>query len=476
MWLGVDLGTSAVKSVIMDDAGKVAAQHSAPLSVQRPQPLWSEQDPVLWWEAAKASIGGLPKDLRAAVRGVGLSGQMHGAVLLDASDAVLRPAILWNDGRSAAQCEGLDALACLHTGNRAMAGFTAPKLAWVRKDEPMIFADTRTVLLPKDYLRLRLTGEKVSEMSDASGTLWLDVAKRRWSPEMLEATGLTDTHMPRLVEGCEISSTLLPDIAQELGLPVVPVAGGAGDQAAGAIGAGAIGPGQAFLSLGTSGVIFAAGAEFQPAPQNGVHAFCHALPGLWHTMTVMLSAAACLDWVAKLTGFADVQSALNAAESADQSGRNRPIFLPYLSGERTPHNDPAAKGAFIGLTHETGPAQLVLSVLEGVAFGLRDGLDALPNTPSELSVIGGGARSPLWAQVLADALGIPLVYRDGADVGPATGAARLARLAVDGEPIEVVCPPPPEHARYVPQTTNDARLAHFRALYPALKSRFGDFS
>lgn len=474
MWLGVDLGTSAVKSVIADDAGTVRGESSAALDVQRPQPLWSEQDPAAWWDATRASILGLPAQLRTAVRGIGLSGQMHGAVLLDANDEVLRPAILWNDGRSAAQCEGLDALARKHTGNLAMAGFTAPKLAWVREEEPEIFGRTRGVLLPKDYLRLLLTGEKASDMSDASGTLWLDVGKRCWSPAMLEATGLTEAHMPRLVEGSEQTGALRPSVAAELGLPVVPVAGGGGDQAAGAVGAGVVDAGQAFLSLGTSGVTFAASAGFQPAPEHGLHAFCHALPGRWHTMAVMLSAASCLQWAAKLTGFCDVAAALEAAEQSNLPPAQLPLFLPYLTGERTPHNNPAAKGVFFGLTSEVGPAELIRSTLEGVAFALRDGLDAMPEKTGELSVIGGGSRSAFWAQILADALAVPLVYRDGAHVGPANGAARLARLSVTNEAIEAVCSQPPEMARYLPRSTDTARLERFRSLYSSLKSSFGD--
>ncbi|MHA7820255.1 MAG: xylulokinase [Erythrobacter sp.] len=475
MWLGIDLGTSAVKSVIVDDEGAVLGQSSAALSVQRPQPQWSEQDPAAWWEAAKASVLGLPSNLRARVRGLGLSGQMHGAVLLDDADRVQRPAILWNDGRSAPQCEGLDELARKNTGNLAMPGFTAPKLAWVRDSEPEIFAATRLVLLPKDYLRLLLTGEKASEMSDASGTLWLDVATRSWSVEMLSATGMSDTHMPRLVEGAEQSGILRQKVTDELGLPLVPVAGGAGDQAAGAIGAGVVDPGQAFLSLGTSGVVFAAADRFDPAPANGVHAFCHALPGRWHTMSVMLSAAACLEWAAKLVGFADVQAALDAAEASDAAQSGLPIFLPYLSGERTPHNDPKAKGVFFGLTHDTSPADIISATLEGVAFGLRDGLDAMTSKPGEMSVIGGGSQSEYWAQILADILAIPLIYRDGSGVGPANGAARLARLAVADDTITDVCTQPPEQARYIPREIDGSRLEKFRSLYAALKPRFGEF-
>ncbi|MBV7259058.1 xylulokinase [Erythrobacter crassostreae] len=475
MWLGIDLGTSGVKSVIVDEDGAVLSQSTAALSVQRPNPLWSEQAPAAWWEATKASIICLPEKQRASVKGIGLSGQMHGAVLLDKTDVVLRPAILWNDGRSAPYCAALDPMARKFTGNLAMAGFTAPKLSWVRENEPEIFSATRKVLLPKDYLRLLLTGEKASEMSDASGTLWLDVAERRWSPEMLAATGMDERYMPALVEGAEVSGKLRRAVADELGLPVVPVAGGAGDQAAGAIGAGVTDPGQAFLSLGTSGVVFAASGGFEPAPENGVHAFCHALPDRWHAMTVMLSAAACLDWVTRLTGFTDVPSALEAAAYNDTPASKLPLFLPYLSGERTPHNNPSAKGVFFGMSQETGPAELVRSTLEGVGFGLRDGLDAMASKPDQLSVIGGGAQSEHWAQILADILVVPLIYRDGASVGPANGAARLARLAVTADSVADVCTQPPEQSRFCPKSNQDDRFAKFRSLYPALKSSFGEF-
>ncbi|MBV7266132.1 xylulokinase [Erythrobacter ani] len=471
MWLGVDIGTSGVKAVLVDNSGAMVAEHTEPLSIQRPHALWSEQDPEQWWSATQSAILALPADLRSACKGLGLSGQMHGAVLLGADDNVLRPAILWNDGRSASQCAALGPLALEHTGNVAMPGFTAPKLAWLRENEPDSFAALKAVLLPKDYIRLRLTGEKTSEMSDASGTLWLDVAGRRWSGEMLAATGLDESQMPGLVEGSEQSGMLRPDIADDLGLPHVPVAGGGGDQAAGAIGAGVIDAGQAFLSLGTSGVIFAASDGFAPNPEQGVHAFCHALPGRWHVMSVMLSATACLDWVIRLTGFAGVPAALAAAEATGEQD-DPPIFLPYLSGERTPHNDPRAKGCFFGLTHDTDPAALVDAVLEGVAFGLRDGLDALALDLNELSVIGGGSRSAYWAQILANALQVPLVYRDGSAVGPASGAARLARLAVTGETPEAVCTMPREQARYLPTANPHERLDRFRALYSSLQPNF----
>ncbi|APG61867.1 xylulokinase [Sphingorhabdus lutea] len=471
MWLGIDIGTSGVKTVITDDDGKVAAEHIAPLGISRPHPLWSQQDPEDWWAATCASILALPANLRAKVRGMGLSGQMHGAVLLDAADKVLRPAILWNDGRSSEQCIHLDALARQYTGNLAMPGFTAPKLLWLRQHEAEIFAATHKILLPKDYIRMKLTGEKITDMSDASGTIWLDVAARKWSDEMLAATHMTSDNMPILCEGNAVAGQLRKNIAQNLGLNQIYVAGGGGDQAAGAIGAGVINDGDAFLSLGTSGVIFAAGNKFAPNAEQGVHAFCHALPNRWHVMSVMLSAAACLDWGAKLTGFPDVASAIMAAEKSGINDQS-PIFLPYLSGERTPHNNADAKGAFFGLTHDVDGGAIMASILQGVAFGLRDGYDALSLNIENLSVIGGGSRSSYWAQILSDALQIPLIYRDGAAIGPAYGAARLARLAIMGENPDDICTMPNEQAQYSPKTEPTERLQKFRAIYRAVEPIF----
>jgi xylulokinase len=479
MWLGLDIGTSAVKAAIVDDASAVVAQASAPLSVSRPRPLWSEQSPDAWWTAAQAAIGGLPAAARGAVRGLGLAGQMHGAVLLGADDRPLRPAILWNDGRSVGECAALEdaePLSRAITGNIAMPGFTAPKLLWVRRHEPDIFAATRRVLLPKDYVRLRLTGGHASDLSDSAGTLWLDVARRDWSDAMLAATGLSRSHMPALFEGNAITGALLPDVAAALGLPVVPVAAGGGDNAAGAVGIGVIDPGDGFLSLGTSGVIFTVSEGLAANPAQAVHAFCHALPGRWHQMAVILSAASALDWAARLAGFASVAAALAAAEANGDAGV--PVFLPYLSGERTPHNDPHAKGVLFGMTHDTDGGALVRGVLEGVAFAFADGARALreAGTPiGPLSVIGGGARSRLWGSILAAAIGCRLDYRADAEVGPALGAARLARLAVTGEPASTCGQPlllgtvEPEGRMYEQLAP---RHALFRGLYPALKDSF----
>ena len=309
MYLGIDLGTSEVKALVIDENHEVIASHSAPLSIQRPHPHWSEQAPELWWEATEYLMATLREKCAQhwpAIKAIGLSGQMHGAVLLDAEGKAIRPAILWNDTRCAAECAELEAMAPeLHqvAGNLAMPGFTAPKLLWVRRHEPQHFQRTATVLLPKDYLRYRMTGKKVSDMSDAAGTLWLDVAKRDWSDALLDKCGLSRSQMPKLVEGCEVSATLDPQVAARWGLNAsVMVAGGGGDNAVSAIGVGAVSPGDAFISLGTSGVLFVVTDAYRPAPQSAVHAFCHVLPNLWHQMSVMLSAASCLQWFCRLTG------------------------------------------------------------------------------------------------------------------------------------------------------------------------------
>lgn len=480
MFLGIDLGTSAAKALVIGADGEVVASASAPLEVSRPQPLWSEQDPEDWWRAVDAAV----RELAAAghtrgVRAIGLSGQMHGATLLGEDDRPLRPAILWNDGRSADACRTLEEAEPASrriTGNLAMPGFTAPKVVWLREHEPEVAAKLRRVLLPKDYVRLRMTGEAISDVSDASGTLWLDVAKRAWSAEMLAACGLDERAMPALVEGSAEGGRLRARMANAWGMDAVPVAGGAGDQAAGAVGAGVIDPGRASLSLGTSGVLFAADDAFRPNPERAAHAFCHALPGRWHQMSVILSAASCLSWVTKLTGARDEGALVEEIERTDGMDPGL-IFLPYLSGERTPHNDPEATGVFVGLTHETDRAALGRAVLEGVAFAFADAQEVLVEAGArldEVAVIGGGARSPLWGRILATALDRPLVYRDAAEVGPALGAARLARLCVgDGTPEEICTPPPVASTALPDATLADGladRLSRFRNAYQRLRS------
>ncbi|HWK43801.1 MAG TPA: xylulokinase [Stellaceae bacterium] len=481
MFLGLDFGTSAVKALLVDDEQRTVGSAAAALTVSRPAPGHSEQDPEAWWQAMLDAVDALkaahPREL-AAVRGIGLSGQMHGAVLLDSAGAVLRPCILWNDVRSVAECRELEqAFPALHgvSGNLAMPGFTAPKLLWVRKHEPAIFARTATVLLPKAWIRFRLTGEQIEEMSDASGTLWLDVGARDWSDAALAACGLSRAAMPRLVEGNAPAGTLLPALAARWGMsgsgmqgrPIL--AGGAGDNAAGAVGLSAIRPGAAFVSLGTSGVLFATTDRFAPYPRAAVHAFCHALPGLWHQMGVTLSAAASLAWWAGIVG-RDETALL--AELPMPTAPSPALFLPYLAGERTPHNDGAIRGAFAGLSNETDRAKLTQAVLEGVAFSFcdcRDALAASGTTITEADVIGGGSRSRVWIGIIAAALNIPLHRLADGEQGGAFGAARLARMAVTGEDPQSVCPPPIRVETIEPDPAlaeaYARRIGQYRALY-----------
>jgi xylulokinase len=483
MYLGLDIGTSAVKAAVVDDAGSIVDQASSPLTVSRPLPKWSEQNPADWWSAANSAVSDLKLSVRRAVRAIGLSGQMHGATLLDKNHRALRPAILWNDGRSAAQCAELEAAIpemTAITGNRAMPGFTAPKLVWVREHEPKVFAATAMVLLPKDYVRLRMTGETASDMSDSAGTLWLDVARRRWSEVMLAGTGLDVSNMPRLAEGNEITGELRAEIAEAWGMPRVPVVAGGGDNAAGAIGVGVVRAGDAFLSLGTSGVLFLANDGYRPNPQGGVHTFCHAVPKRWHQMSVILSAAGCVDWAAQLCGLGNASALFAAAESRARPSDSE-IFLPYLSGERTPHNDPNAQGVLFGLTHETASSAIAQAVLEGVAFAFRDGMDALLASGAKIesiSVIGGGARSVYWGKILSSVLRRPLTYRDAGAVGPAYGAARLARMGSQNASIEEICIPPPIlHVAEPDDRLSDLyaeKLRRYRALYQNLKSLFSE--
>jgi xylulokinase len=481
MYLGIDIGTSGVKAILMDENGVVVEQANASIPISRPHALWSEQDPADWWAATNSAVCDLDLQRRHGVKAIGLSGQMHGATLLDENNKALRPAILWNDGRSAGQCAALEAAITdlgQITGNRAMPGFTAPKLQWVRENEPDVFAKVKTVLLPKDYVRLRMTGDLASDMSDSAGTLWMDVAKRDWSDTMLAATGLDRSHMPKLFEGSDVTGELRAELAEAWGMQRVPVVAGGGDNAAGAVGVGVVRAGDAFLSLGTSGVLFLANGAYSPNPEGGVHSFCHALPGRWHQMSVILSAASCVDWAMRLTGMQDA-GAMFAAIEARGKAADTEIFLPYLSGERTPHNDPNAKGTLFGLTHESEAASIGQAVLEGVAFAFRDGMDALLDsgaTLNSITVIGGGAKSKYWGKILASALGRPLVYRDGGEVGPAYGAARLAMLADTKDSIENVCSAPPIlHVAEPDDALSDIfaeRMPKFRSLYQNLKTLF----
>ena len=488
MYLGIDLGTSELKALLVDDAERVVAMRGERLAVQRLRPRWSEQDPAAWWQALDAALQGLRSaepSAMAEVRAIGLAGQMHGAVLLDSSDRVLRPAILWNDGRSDDECIAFEAAVPeLHAiaGNLAMPGFTAPKLLWVRSHEPRVFERIARVLLPKDWLRLGLSGEHASDLSDASGTLWLDVGARDWSDRLLAACGLDRACMPTLVEGSSPAGALRPALAARWGLPSgIPIAGGAGDNAASAVGVGAVRAGQGFVSLGTSGVVFLAGDRFRPNPSDAVHAFCHALPNRWHQMSVMLCAAGTLAWTRALFGLGSDAEVVERALSLDLQQRERaPIFLPYLSGERTPHNDADAQGVLFGLTQEHDASAVAYAALEGVGFGLRDGWRALGGAEQgveQLSLVGGGARSAGWAQLLASTLGVGLRLETGNEAGAALGAARLARLADGGDEADV-CRSGELRREFVPEpadsTLLERRYARFRALYPALRKSFAN--
>ncbi len=484
MYLGIDIGTSEVKALLLSESHKVIATAGATLYVSRPHPGHSEQDPASWWTATCIALKALQEKHPAeyaAVKAIGLSGQMHGAVLLDQADQVLRPAILWNDTRCALECQEMMAAlpsAAQLAGSLIMPGFTAPKLRWVARHEPQIFAQVAKVLLPKDYVRLMLTGEHITDLSDASGTAWLDVAKRAWSPELLLLSGLTQAQMPRVVEGSAPGGQLSANVAAQLGLQVgMVVAGGAGDNASSAVGMGAVHAGEGFLSLGTSGVLFVVTPRFAPNAASATHAFCHAVPQTWHQMSVMLSAASCLQWAKQALGAAsESELEAKAAALSFEERASAPLFLPYLSGERTPHNDAVTRGSLHGLSHSSDQAALAYAVIEGVTFGLTDGLNALKKAGSNvtrLSLVGGGARSAFWAQQLASSLNVEIVTHAESTAGGALGAARLGWLAT-GASVPDVCTRPGVTHSYQPDANEQAflapRYAKFQALYPALKA------
>jgi xylulokinase len=470
--VGIDVGTSAVKGLAIDDDGTVLASAESGYALSTPRPGWAEQDPEDWWRATETVLGELHA-ATGAPAGIGLSGQMHGLVVLDEHDRVLRPAILWNDQRTAAECAeiertiGLERLIEL-TGNRALPGFTAPKLLWLRAHEPDAYARIARIALPKDYVRLRLCGEHATDLSDASGTVLLDVAARRWSDEVIDALALDRAWLPEALESPVVSGQS-PD--------GVPVAAGAGDQAAGALGVGVDGPGPASVVFGTSGVVFAALERFAADRQGRVHAFCHAVPGAWHAMGVMLSAAGSLRWLRDTAGPGVPYSELIAAAEQWPPGTEGLLFLPYLAGERTPHADPDARGAFTGLSLRHDRGALVRAVLEGVAYGLRDSLDLvaeLGGRPALGRVSGGGARSELWLRIAASVLELPL-ERVAVDEGAAFGAAILGGVAAGRWPdVHAACaatvstreriePDPDWVAAYREQRPK------YEALYPALK-------
>ena len=477
MFIGLDLGTSGLKGVLINADQRVLAEASAPLTVSRPQPGWSEQSPADWIASAEAVLDALAANRSLAnVKGIGLSGQMHGATLLDAADEVLRPCILWNDTRSHEEAAELDADPMFRrvTGNIVFPGFTAPKLVWVRHHEPHLWARLAKVLLPKDYLRLWLTGEDVAEMSDAAGTAWLDTGARDWSDALLAATGLSRSQMPRLVEGSAVSGTLRAQLAARWGLGnAVVVAGGGGDNAAAGVGVGVVRAGEAFVSLGTSGVLFAANDGYHPAPDTAVHTFCHALPDTWHQMGVILAATDALNWYAGLVG--ETAAALTGAMGALQAP-GRTLFLPYLGGERTPLNDAGIRGAFLGLEHATDRAAATRAVLEGVTFAIRDCRDALAATGTridKLIAVGGGSKSDYWLAAIASALDCPVHLPAAGDFGGAFGAARLAIMAATGAGAEIATLPP--IARVIAPDPSlsaafDAGHARYRAAQSAIRS------
>ena len=470
--VGVDVGTSAVKAIAVAEDGRVLARREVPYPLSMPRPGWVEQDPEDWWRATEQALDGL---VGGEVAGIGLTGQMHGLVALDAADTVIRPAILWNDGRTGEQCAqieerlGRERLIAL-TGNRALPGFTAPKLLWLREHEPESWARLAHVLLPKDYVRLRLTGERATDVADASGTLLLDVAHRRWSDEMAGALEVDPAWLPRLLESPEVSGATAAG---------VPVAAGAGDQAAGALGVGVDRPGPLSVVIGTSGVVFAALPRFAPDPEARAHTFCHARPGHWHAMGVMLSAAGSLVWLRDVAARGEEFDALvDEAEDWDP-GAEGLTFLPYLAGERTPHADPGARGAFAGLSLRHDRGALVRAVLEGVACGLADCLDVVAGVgagrPERARASGGGARSDLWLRIVASVLQMPL-ERVAVDEGAAYGAALLGGVAggmwSDVEEAAAACVSVRDQVDPVPRWIDayaDLRT-RYRALYPSLRS------
>lgn len=482
MYLGLDLGTSGLKGLLIDANQTIVGSANASLDVSRPASGWSEQDPADWIAACEQVFDALKAEhgaALAAVTGIGLSGQMHGATLLDKDHVVLRPCMLWNDTRAHTQAARLDGDPRFRkiSGNIVFPGFTAPKVEWVRENEPDIFSKLALVLLPKDYLRLWLTGNAVSDMSDAAGTSWLDVEKRGWSGDLLEACHLTADHMPKLAEGSDETGTLRANLAKRWGMKQAVVAGGAGDNAASAMGLGIITAGSAFVSLGTSGVLFASNAKYSPKPESAVHAFCHAVPDTWHQMGVFLSATDSLNWWAGVCDKSPAELTRNLDEHS--GGPEDVTFLPYLAGERTPHNDAAIRGAFIGLDHAHDQAAMTRAVLQGVAFAMADSRDALAAAGTDLTrvmAVGGGTRSAHWLQTIADALNLPLDLPAEGDFGAAFGAARLGLLAAEGKGANAasICTPPTVARSFEPDAKRVAAYgdAHqrYQRLYTAIRS------
>ncbi|HEX9618305.1 MAG TPA: xylulokinase [Anaerolineales bacterium] len=487
--LGIDVSTTGAKALLIDGGGNVVASATTPLALSTPRPLWSEQAPQDWWLGALQSIRQVLEQsgvAGSAISAIGLTGQMHGLVLLDERGGVLRPAILWNDQRTGAQCDtirarlGRERLIQI-TGNDALTGFTAPKILWVQENEPEVYARARHILLPKDYIRYQLTGEFAMDKADGSGTILFDLKKRDWSSEVLAALDIPAGWLPQTYEGPEVTGVVSAQAAEESGLSEgTPVVGGGGDQAAQAVGVGAVQPGIIALTLGTSGVVFAATEDALIEPQGRLHAFCHAVPGRWHFMGVMLSAAGSLQWyrdtLAPATGF---------DELIDEAGQVPPgceglLFLPYLTGERTPHPDPLARGAWVGLTVRHGRAHLTRAVLEGVAFGIKDSFTLIQQAGlgaiEQVRISGGGARSQLWQQILAEVLGVELVTVNTTE-GAAYGAALLASVGAGYyDNVPAAC----EAAIRITGSTRPlgntgvypAYYLRYQALYPALAAEF----
>lgn len=481
MFVGLDLGTSGLRALLTDENGQPVGSVQSPYQTSHPHVGWSEQDPALWVRACEDVFAQLVSDFAvqlSELEGIGISGHMHGAVLLDENQQILRECILWNDTRSHVQAAELDGISGVRelSGNIVFPGFTAPKLKWVAENEPEIFARTKTVLLPKDYLRFWLTGELRSEMSDAAGTSWLDVGARQWSETLIAASGVDSEMLSALVEGSSPAGSLRSELLTKWGIAGdVVVAGGAADNAAAACGAGILGEGQGFVSLGTSGVILAGRDGYAPKPERAVHTFCHAVPNRWYQMGVTLAATDSLNWLSGLVG--QTPNELTDALGADLSAPTSISFLPYLSGERTPHNDSAIRGAFLGLDIAHSNLELTQAVLQGVSFSLRESLDALRATGAQmpsLLAMGGGTKSEYWVKMLATILNTPIDVPEQGDFGAALGAARLAICAATGADAKSVMTSPTIARTITPNNelvaAYDAAYQKFQQIYPAVKA------
>lgn len=488
-FMGIDISTTSAKAVIIDEMGKVLSIGSTPQPISQPKPLWSEQNPADWWDGVVNSIREALSEASLSggdIAGIGLTGQMHGLVMLDGEGLVLRPSILWNDQRTQAQCDymtekiGFERLIEL-TGNRALTGFTAPKILWVRNNEPDVYARCAHILLPKDYIRYKLTGDYATDLAGAAGTSLLNVAQRDWSQEVIDALDIPRAWLPEVHEGTEVTGVISAETADLTGLSAgTPVFGGGGDQAAGAVGMGCVSPDKIGVTVGTSGVVFAPLSSYAYEPEGRLHAFCHAVPGQWHFMGVMLSAAGSLQWY-RDTLAPDVSFDDLLAETKDvPPGSDGLLFLPYLSGERTPHPDPLARGAFVGLTTRHTRGHMTRAVLEGVAFGLKDTFTLIDNVglpeKFEVRISGGGAKSPIWQQIIADVFGATLVNVNTPEAG-AFGAAVLASVGTGtyGD-VATACEKMIVTEHSVPPGNNQAAYekayANYRDLYPALKELF----